>query len=269
MSNNFFLRYIKSVKTELERSKSEITSLILFGSLVNEQNKQLASTDVDILVIVSDSCSKFDFKKIKRSLIQLENKFFSRFRKNGSAFFNVGLERATGMFMNIFICRYTDFKKRNFAKVFNVNPIIGTLLAPKNSVWISLLKRHKIIYGRSVFQDWLTLPRISSRDLIKSFVMNSLLALGALVLFPIYKQVIKFSMEAMKWSLFTWSNFNNLPSIPLKRIIVIFIRDSSLIERRAIHDFMLYRDNRKTRKYLPILSLLFVLKIHMSIYRNF
>jgi predicted nucleotidyltransferase len=268
MSNDLFLRYINSVKTLVERFKSEIVSIILFGSLVNEQSKQSSSTDVDILVIVSDSCSKIEFNKIKHFLFQLENLFFSRYRKNESTFFSIGLQSATGMFMNIFICRFSDFKKRKFHRVFNVNPIVATLLAPQNSVWISLLKRHQIIYGRSVFKDWVTSPRISSSDLIKSFIMNSLLSLGALVFFPIHKQVIKFSMEAMKWSLFTWSNFNNLPVMPLNQVIVLFIRDSSLIERRAIHDFVLYREKRNVRKYLPILSLLFVFKLHLSILRN-
>ncbi|MFX0086628.1 MAG: hypothetical protein ACFFAU_13235 [Candidatus Hodarchaeota archaeon] len=269
MSKDLFHRYINSVKTELDRSKSEIISVILFGSLVNEPSKQSSSTDVDLLVIVSDSCSKFDFKQIKQSLLKLENRFFYRFRKKESAFFSTGLQRATGMFINIFTCRFSDFKKRKFNRVFNVNPIVGTLLAPQNSVWISLFKKHKIIYGRNVFQNWKTVPKISSSDLIKSFIMNSLLALGALVFFPIHKQVIKFSMEAMKWSLFTWSNFNNLPVMPLEQIIVLFIRDSSLIENRAIHDFMLYREKKSVKNYLPVLSLLFVLKMHVSIFRNF
>ncbi len=269
MSDSLFRNYIASVKNVIEPTKNDIVSIVLFGSMANKQAVRSPSTDVDLLVVVSDLCSSSKFMKIKRSLLRVENEFFSRFRKDEASFFSTGLQGATGMFVNIFVCRFSDFKDRRFSKVFNTNPIMSSLLAPKNSVWISILKKHTIIFGKNIFQEWETSPKIHGSDLIKSFIMNWLLSLGALIFFPIHKQIKKFSMEAMKWSLFTWSNFNNLPETQLKQIVAQFINNASIIECRALREFLMFREKREVTNYFPFLAWIFVFKIHYSLFKKY
>ena len=81
MNNELFQRYIDSIKTEADKSPDKILSVILFGSMVKKRNKYSHSTDVDLLVIISDSCSSEEFKKIKYELLRIESKFFSQFRE--------------------------------------------------------------------------------------------------------------------------------------------------------------------------------------------
>lgn len=269
MNDELFQRYINSIKTEVDKSPDKILSVILFGSMVKQRNKYSHSTDVDLLVIISDSCSSEEFKKIEFELLRIESKFFSQFKEKEISFFSKGLQNATGMFTNIFISRFTDFKERKFHRVFKVNPIIGSILAPKNSVWISLLKQHRILHGQNPFLAWKTAPRISLSDIYKSFVMNWLLALGSLVFFPIYGKTAKFSMEAMKWSLFTWSNYNRLPMMSHKQIVARFIAKSSTLERRALQEFFLFREGEKISRFFPILSWLFVYKLHLSLFKRY
>jgi predicted nucleotidyltransferase len=265
MNEELFQRYINSIKTEVDKSPDKILSVILFGSTVKKRNKHSHSTDVDLLVIISDSCSTEEFKKIKYRLLRIEGNFFSHFREKEISFFSKGLQNATGMFTNIFISRFADFKERKFHRVFDINPIIGSILAPKNSVWISLLKQHRILIGQNPFLAWKTTPMVSLSDIYKSFVMNWLLALGSLAFFPIYAKIAKFSMEAMKWSLFTWTNYYRFPMMSHKQIVARFLTNSSILERRALQQFFLFREGEKTSKFFPILSLLFVYKLHLSL----
>ncbi|MHA2244493.1 MAG: hypothetical protein ACXADY_05950 [Candidatus Hodarchaeales archaeon] len=268
MDKHLYLEYLNSVTNFLERNYvDKLVSIILFGSLVNKEKTLIKATDVDLLVIMRDTCSSTDFKMLKRSLFKLESRLFSHLRGHESLFLK-GLQNATGMFCNFFVCRLSDFKKRNFNLVFGVNSIMGTLLAPQNSVWLSLLRQHQIIWGENVFKEWKTPPSITKRDLIRSFLMNWLLATGALVLYPFYTQIAKFSMEAMKWSLFTWRNFHHQPISTLTQTITRFGEYASTMELRALRSFMEYRKNGKTGDYFTILAWIFIFQLHRSLFRH-
>lgn len=267
MSWRLFLEYLDSVTHFLERNyNNELVSIILFGSLVNKEEKLTTSTDVDLLIITRDSCPSTDFQSIKRSLFKLEKRFFSYLEDHESLFIK-GLQNVTGMFCNFFICRFSDFKNRNFNRVFNVSSIMGTLLAPQNSVWFSLLRQHRIIWGESVFKTWKTSPTITKNDLIRSFLMNCLLATGALLFCPFHAQMAKFSMEAMKWSLFTWKNFYH-PKKTLTQTIARYIKRASMVERQALQSFMKFRKNKKISKYFSFQACLFVFLLHKSLFRR-
>ena len=268
MNGQIFFKYLNMVTNYLERNYGDkLISIILFGSLIDEDERIIISSDVDLIIITNDSSSLNDFQTMKQSLFKLENNFLSHLRIRESAFIR-GLQRATGMFCNFFICRVSDFKDRNFTKVFNINSIMGGFLAPQNSVWLSLLRQHRIIWGEDVFKEWKTLPRITRCDLIQSFLMNSLLAIGALFLFPFHSQIAKFSMEAMKWSLFTWRNFSNLSLLTLAQICTEFAEAASIMELRALHSFMEYRKNKTSGNYFALLALIFVFLIHRSLLRH-
>ena len=264
MDRSLFFKYLNSVTNFLRRDyEDKLVSIILFGSLVNTNNRITASTDADLLVILHDSCTSDDFLTIRRKLIQLERNSLQSIGDESN--FIRGLQNATGMFCNFFICRLSDFKKRNFSKVFNVNSLMGAFLAPKNSVWLSLYRQHHILWGKNTFKEWQTIPTITKTDFFQSFLTNWLLATGSLVLYPINSQFAKFSMEAMKWSLFTWRNFFSQPLSSLIQILSRFINYASVMEQRALRLFMDYREYKKSGKYFPILAWIFVVLLHRSL----
>ncbi len=266
MDRRLFLEYLSSVTTFLERNYGDkLVSIILFGSLVNRDERIKISTDADLLVIISDLCSLRDFQTIKRNLMHLESSMLPNMSTHESIFIK-SLQSATGMFCNFFICRFSDFKKRNFNKVFSVNSVMGAFLAPQNSVWLSLLRQHRIIWGKNVFSKWETFPIVTKYDLLRSFLMNWLLATGALFLYPIYPQITKFSMEAMKWSLFTWKNIFPQSLSSLSQVVTRYADYASAMELRALHNFMEYRKHKKTGKFFALLAWIFVIQLHRSIF---
>ncbi len=265
MIKHLSLKYLDTITNFLEKKYfNKLISIILFGSLVNIEEE--SSTDVDLLIITSDSCSSKDFQRIRRDLVIIETKFFSESREKELSFFSHGLQRATGMFMNFFLCRLSDFQKRDF-KVFNVNPFMAILLAPQNSVWLSLLNQHRIIWGENVFKQWRPLPSITKGDLVRSFIMNWLLATGALVFYPVYPPIAKFSMEAMKWSLFTWKNIYH-PKKTLTQTITKYIEHGLRVERQALQGFMQFRRKKEVSKYFVLLSWIFVFLLHRSLFHR-
>ena len=267
MDRHLFLEYLDKLTVFLENNYNKnLVSIILFGSLVNKKERMLNSTDVDLLVIVKDSCSLKDFKRIKGSIHTIERRYLSNLGAQESLFIK-GLQNVTGMFSNFFLCRLSDFKNRHFIRVFSVNPIMGALLAPQNSVWLSLLMQHRIIWGQNVFKEWKTLPNLTKGDLLRSFLINWLLATGALFIYPYYHHIAKFSMESLKWSLFTWKNLHH-PKKTLSQTIATYITRDSIVERQALRCFIEFRKNKKTSGYFSFLAWYFVLLIHYSLFHN-
>jgi len=116
-----------------------------------------------------------------------------------------------------FICRESDFISWNFPNIFGSNKILSRLLAPKRAVLYTILNNYKILYGEDPFRELRVsknLLKSSISDILKSFVMNFLLAMGALFIAPLYRKAYQYSMEAIKWSLLAYSYATNkTPSI--------------------------------------------------------
>ncbi len=260
--------YLRAVKTYLTRYyRSELVSIILFGSLVDSQDNHGQSTDVDLLIIVKDTCPIPLFNKIYRDLLGIEayyvplkNSFSNRFRK--------GLQYATGMFINLFFCSYSDFKDFNFTSVFGVNPVMAFLFAPKSSVWISLIQRHRIIWGQDVFKKSEVDFSLQVSDIIRSFGMNSLLSLGAISLSFLMRSMTQYAMEAVKWSLFTWKNCLNLPNTSLLTICREYARKASYYDKLLLSAFVSYRQTKNPNNYLLLLAPLFIFNLHRKLIRQ-
>ena len=262
------MEYLHAVKTYLVRNyNSEIISIILFGSMVDTQDNPTDSTDVDLLVVVKDTCPVPVYEKIFRELLAVEahymptkNSFIDLFRK--------GLQNATGMFINLFFCRHSDFTSKNFTNVFGVNPVMAFLLAPKTSVWISLKQRHTIIWGEDVFVESKKNIKIQLSDILRSLVMNELLSLGAISLSFINRSMTHFAMESVKWSLFTWKNYSSLPKASLSSICNRYAQNTSPSEKRLLSAFLMFRKTRKSNNYLLLFAPLFIFRLHRKLIQN-
>lgn len=128
--------YIESVVYSLENEigSENIVSIILFGSLASSK-KLTKVSDVDLIIVLEDHLSKNTFFDLNQLLNEKEIEF--NFRKKpitGVEQFLFLLESQTGMFVSHFICKKSDFLACNFTRIFNVNPIVSSIIAPKNIV---------------------------------------------------------------------------------------------------------------------------------------
>jgi hypothetical protein len=254
-------RYIESVSDYLEiHHNHDLIAMILFGSVVIS-NKNHRSTDVDLLIVMHDRCSDRQLTLIKQSIFKIERTLLTDQAYDPTVI--RGLQTSTGMFTNCFVCRLTDFKYRKFSKVFSVNQILSALLAPKNSVWMSLMRQHKIVRGRNVFTEWLELPTLRFREITQSFLMTWLLATGALALSLLHSRFTKFSMEAIKWSLFTWRNYHCHEWFTPFQIVKAYEKQDV-----CIGEFLKFRSNIAVHPLFPFWAWVFVQRLHFRLFRG-
>ncbi|MHA1945602.1 MAG: hypothetical protein ACXAC6_16770 [Candidatus Hodarchaeales archaeon] len=255
-------KYLPSVKSLLtQKYRTELVSLILFGSMLDDNKEGNSSTDIDLIIVLKDTCSKKTRLQLQRELLGIQRQY----KIYGSEFkdiFIAGLQSATGMFINSFICYYSDIKSRIFYKTFGVNRIFSFLLAPQSSVWISLKQRHRVLIGRDVIQEWNDLVLLNTSDIVRSYIMNSLLSLGALCLSVLRMDMSHFSMEAIKWSLFTWRNRKQKPTTQLQILCKIYSSTASRFEKLTLSAFINYRKSLKPNNYLIIFAPLLIFTLH-------
>ena len=261
--------YLPAVKALVaQKYHAELVSLILFGSVLDSHEKDNSSTDIDLIIVLKDSCSKNTRGRLQRELMWLQL-HYGMYGSNFKDIFIAGLQQATGMFINSFICYHSDIQGRNFYKTFGVNRILAFLLAPQNSVWISLKQRHRVIMGTDIFQEWEKEIILNTSDILRSYVMNSLISLGALVLNVLGAEMSHFAMESIKWSLFTWRNRKKIASKQLQDLCKIYSSAASKIERRTLSTFLEYRKTMKPNNYLLFLAPLFIFKLHNNLREAF
>lgn len=260
--------YLNTVKSYLERHyDSEVVSIILFGSLVDNLNEVTDSTDVDLLVVIKDTCSGPLFDKIYRELLSIEAHYIST-KDSFLELFRKGLQRATGMFVNLFYCRYSDITQKNFTKVFGVNPLMAFLFAPKTSVWISLKHLHSVIWGEDVFARNSKILSIQFSDILRSLTMNLLLSVGAISLSFITRSMTHFAMESVKWSLFTWKNSEKLSITSLLMLCRRYAQNASFSEKRLLSAFLMFRKTRMSNNYLLLFAPMFIFGLHRKLIQN-
>ncbi|MFW9778645.1 MAG: hypothetical protein ACFFE8_07295 [Candidatus Heimdallarchaeota archaeon] len=252
-------RYVKSVTDYLETHyHHDLIAVILFGS-VAFPSKDSRSTDVDLLIVMHDRCSDEKLKLIKKSVFKIERKLLIDQEYDINLI--RGLQSSTGMFTNCFVCRLMDFEQRKFSKVFSVNLILSAVLAPQNSVWMSLLRQHRIVWGKNVFTEWPKFLTLTKWDITKSFMMTWLLATGALALSLVHPRIIKFSMEAVKWSLFTWRNYHNAMYFTPLQIVKAY-----KAEDVCIGEFLKFRNNIPVHPLFPFWAWRFILRLHFQLF---
>ncbi len=261
-------KYLQTVKAFLTRNhSSEVVSIVLFGSLAEKKRNVDHSTDVDLLIILKDSCLKPKLKQIQQELLTLESHFFP-VENSFFDLFKKGLQKATGMFINLFICSQSDFKDEKFTNVFGVNPLMAFLFAPKTSVWKSLKQRHKIIWGENLFCENTEESTVSPSDILRSMTMNLLLSLGAICLSLFTTSMTKYSMEAVKWSLFTWKNTTNYQHTSLLSISNRYAHSATYHEKRVLSAFLTFRNTREPSSYLLLFAPLFIFRLHYRLMRG-
>ncbi len=235
--------------------KDNLVSIILFGSAA--RNEVSITSDVDILLVVH----KYD-----RTTIRLEKIIRSLSLKYGLIFIPRGffgklfyaLSQATGMFRPVFIADETSVKNWKFFRIFKVSRLMSRILAPKNAVKYTISRSYKLLYGKDIIKQ-LHVDPPSLGDVIKSFLMNLILAVCSVVLIPLHRETYKFVYEAVKWSLFNYAYASQIAP----NIMELSGKFKNPI-RRGMYHFLYTRNNGKLSPGLLLYSIPAILKIHIA-----
>jgi predicted nucleotidyltransferase len=192
--------YLKSVLSIAEKTDAVI-SVVIFGSFAKGGFSE--RSDVDLLVVVSDDCHQETIGQLKTVLERQAAMFgFGQTSKSFVDRFLSALMSQTGIFESSFVTRRSDFLRSDFTKIFSTNKILTSLIAPKDIVIASMLSHARTVFGEDLLVAR-TPVTIGSGQLLRSLVMNSLLAVGALLISPLTDKSTDLSLEAVKWSLFS------------------------------------------------------------------
>jgi len=202
--------YIDDVCTTLKSDFGQkLVSVILFGGVVEEYFADGVS-DVDLIVVLADTCSKEDIKKARTTMKNIEIKY--NFSRESGGIINRLLQlfnEHTGMFTSHFVCKKTSFENANFNKMFlQTIPffIIADLIVPKRIVLTNVFGSVRVIYGDDLLQQ-IKISKCGIIDLIKDCSMNFVLSWVAIGAYPFSNAATKYSMQAMKWSFLACNYF--------------------------------------------------------------
>lgn len=263
--------FIKQVILILSRNLTpDDFGLFVFGSLSHKRdnvNIENGTSDVDLLVIMADNSS---MKKTWQELNALEQVFFDPGYQKADIVSRIlhVVERQTGMHENIFLTEERDFRKARFSIIFKTSKIVSKLLAPSNIVMGSALCHITFIFGNKNFEEGIKQLQASIKrekylifDLLKSLLMNTMLALGGIFLLPLTSKATRYAIEATKWSMYaaTYSIICERPSKEIQRRFFKRVGISSAFLDRWLH---------LSRNYVPdttftIRAFVNVVKIHV------
>ncbi|MEX2718376.1 MAG: hypothetical protein Q6353_010140 [Candidatus Sigynarchaeum springense] len=264
--------YIKRVIKVLDKYiPSTCYALFLFGSLSQAMDNADCvdgTSDVDLLVIVKDEVAGRARKALPElNALQriLPNNVVSR-RGIVATILEV-IERQTGMHESIFMSKEQDFKAARFASIFKTNKILSRLLAPTSIVFGSALCHMTLVHGNGAMENSVRAMQSTTRrkkdlllDLVKSLLMNVILAMGAIVLLPLTKQATRYAVEAVKWSMYaaTYSMVGERPPKPSQQ---------RFFSKLGVNAAILGRWVQLSRHYVPDLKFTLatpwnVIKIH-------
>lgn len=247
-----YLEDVKKLATKVLRDN--LVSIVIFGSLV--RNELSRASDVDILIVVR----KYDsnVRRLIDRLRILEFKYGFSFIPRG--FFGklfYALSRVTGVFRSTFVAELNAIRKWDFVRIFGTSRFMTRLLAPTEAVKFTILSSYKIIYGSDPF-DGIEIKNPSYKEIIRSFLMNLLLACASFILLPLHRETYKFIYEAIKWSLFNYA-YVTRQRPKIKKLSRIFYAPL----RRGIENFITTRRNGRLSPGLLIYAIPSILKIHI------
>jgi hypothetical protein len=202
-------------------------ALFLFGSLSHARDNANCvdgTSDVDLLVIVKDEVSN-QARKAWPELDALQQLFANNASKRPGIIPSIlrVVERQTGMHESIFLTRERDFKEVRFSSIFKTNKILSWLLAPASIVFGSALCHMTRVHGNVAIEAAVRSMRSTIGqvkhvlpDLVRSLLMNVILAMGAAVLLPVTRRATRYAVEATKWSMYaaTYLMIGERPSKP-------------------------------------------------------
>lgn len=256
--------YIDDVCTTLKSDFGQkLVSMVLFGGVVEEYFADGVS-DVDLIVVLADTCSKEDIKKARTTMKNIEIKY--NFSRESGGIINRLLQlfnEHTGMFTSHFVCKKSSFENANFNKMFlQTIPffIIADLIVPKRIVLTNVFGSARVIYGDDLLQQ-IKISKCGIIDLIKDCSMNFVLSWVAIGVYPFSNAATKYSMQAMKWSFLACKTYLHEQSTNLDKACRYFMQNE-IIGEYSKEMFQL-RGNYKSDIHFVITTPLRIIYIHL------
>lgn len=266
ISNQKVIGYIYDLIRFLKKKvgSDKIISVILFGSntYLNDTSK---ISDCDILVILSDDISDDQINSLEKYFFELEIKHELNIKpKNFLDSVLKIIEKSTGMYVSHFVTRKSYWLTKKFAKIFRVNRIFAYMFAPRNIVIKSMISSSIILLGddlRYIDNE----IAINSFGMIKSILLNLIISFFSIGFGLIYKNTLKYELEAIKWSLKA-SNFylfNDTCELNkmMKRFVKLSNKSKSLISFFKRFIYLRHHPNRRSFGY-SFLTPLNIIRIH-------
>ncbi len=236
----------------------------MFGSLVKGYSTKVS--DADILIIISDDCTKKEINYLHRLIMAYEIKSNYLVPPRGLVSrILYSVDKSTGMFISHFIARKKDFLKGNFAQTFQVNKLIAKVLAPNEIVFGSVLCRAKVVYGQDIIKE-ANFPNVSMMQLFKSILMNMITSLSVLFIFPLTKRATLYEMETAKWSLLAAYYYVKHDSPPLPTLLKFFLDHN--ISSKYVKRWIFLRNNYRPDHKFGFTTPLNILKIHAAVLKQ-
>lgn len=262
--------YIKDIITLINKEIgiNKILSIVLFGSQRSKLKDNTRISDCDLLLIFKDRVSNRHIKEIERYFMFLEIKH--NFREYDSKLINKILgviQQTTGMFMSHFLTKKKYWEQVVFHKIFRVNKVFSSILAPRNIVLGNILLNSTILYGKDLRNKIKPKINITFLEMIRSTIMNLMISIFSMGL-SVFKNIdpTKYQLEAIKWSLRASNFYCFRDSQSLDTITERFISfERPRQQKRAIRFFseflLLRRSPRKALKFM-IKCPIRIVKIH-------
>jgi predicted nucleotidyltransferase len=257
--------YLQDVTKLLENSLHDrLLSIIIFGSLVKGYATE--ESDADILIVLSDDCSKKEIQHLHQLINAYEVKYKYLIPPKGIiSRILYSIDKSTGMFISHFIARKKDFLKGSFAKTFQVNKLLAMVLAPNQIVYGSVLCRAKMVYGANIIKES-KIPNVPMTQLLKSIMMNAVTSLFTLLIYPLTKRATLYEMETAKWSFLASYYYlkHDSPGLP---ILLKFFQDRN-ITPNYLKEWVQLRNAYHQDPKFGLLTPLNILRIHLGVLKT-
>ncbi|MHA1370968.1 MAG: nucleotidyltransferase domain-containing protein, partial [Promethearchaeota archaeon] len=267
--------FLDRVVQVLECSVNHNYAIFVFGSLQTKDHSsgKNSTSDIDLLILFPDNIPEHKIAELNILLRPLEYKYLNVYNACGLVSrILMQVEQQTGMHKNLFLTREEYLIKLNFKKIFGTNSFLSYLLAPKSIVLGSVLSKitplkipkgmESTISAINTARARLGSKRITFLEFVQSTVMDVILSLSSLFLYPITKRATRYSIEAFKWATYSMT-YALIGSIFSKSTQVKFFVKLGFKK----NDFKRWLDLSKNFRPDPVFALktpLNVLKIHLA-----
>ena len=103
-------------------------------------------------------------------------------------------------FKSYFVCYRRDLLSANTSAVFDVNPLLESLVLSTHIGFASIIGSSTVVWGED-FRHQIHIPVLTKAYLVKNCAAFLLLNAGALLGYPFLPNATAYSMSALKWML--------------------------------------------------------------------
>ena len=257
-------KYIEDVLTRLISDFGQkLVSVVLFGGVAEGYFSKDVS-DVDIIVVLSDTCSKEDIKKARTTMKNIEIKY--NFSRESYRIIDKLLQlfnEHIGIFTSHFVCKKSAFENGNFNEMFlRITPffLIADLIVPKRILLTNISGSGRVIYGDELLQQ-IKISKCGIIELIKDCIMNFVLSLVAIGVYPFSNAATKYSLGAMKWSLINCKTYLHGQSTNLEEAREYFMQNKIIGD--FLREMFQLRENYKNDIYFAVTTPVIIIYIHI------